>query len=136
MTLSNLRKIFSPEGISSLIEKCMFIVRLILIICSLFAAISLLMILFTDGKITYFPKNILEGITLIILMTTFYSMIFGTIPSMIFLIAIWIGKKLGIHYFLQPIKTAIKLLLTNIIIILIDVGLVALYNYNIWQINS
>jgi hypothetical protein len=120
---------FTTEQVQALTKKCTFIIRIILFISTSLAAISLITLIFTGGKMVYFyPDTILEGITSIIIMTTLYFVIFLTIPSLILLMALWLGNKYRNELFLLSLKIEIKLFVINTIVLLLDAGLIVLEN--------
>jgi hypothetical protein len=106
-----------------MILRVTFLARVALVICILISAIMLTITPFTNG-------NADTNFEVLVFFSTFYSIIWGTIPSMLLLIAIALDNKYRKKARVQPLKTEVKLLTTNIIIILVAVIIISLIRLN------
>jgi len=66
----------------------------------------------------------------LVFFSTFYSIIWGTIPSMFLLIAIALDNKYRKKRKMQPLRTEVRLLIINIGIILVAVVIIGLTRLN------
>lgn len=110
--------LFKGDNPDRIITKVIFLIRVALVVCIFLSAVALAMTPFASGE----P----DKIGAFFFFATFYSFIWGTIPSIFLLTAITIDNSLRRKTRLQPIRTEVKLLITNIAIILIAVTIIKL----------
>ncbi|MEZ4800285.1 MAG: hypothetical protein R2809_11030 [Flavobacteriales bacterium] len=105
-----------------ILSKVTSLIRIALLICILIAVIILFFTPFLTGESN---NNIVAGFFYL----GFYSVIWGTIPSMILLIAIALDNKYRFKPKLQPIRTEVRFLTANVIIILLVATLIGLIRW-------
>ena len=104
------RHVFNEVDLNRIVGKAAFLVRIVLIACISIAAVTLALTSFASGE----PDNI--GAFLLFLV--FYSILWGTVPSMVLIVAIALDNKYRKKTMVQPIRTEVKLLAIDIAIIL------------------
>jgi hypothetical protein len=114
MTLTFIRHLLSGDNLNKIIGRVTFLIRIALKIC-----ISLFVIILAITPITSGDAD--NNIEAFFFFSAFYSIIWGTIPSIFLLIAIALDNRYRKKPGLQPLKTEVKLLAINIIIILVTV---------------
>lgn len=121
MDFASIKNILHHDKLEIFIKKITFLIRTVLFICILISTASLITTLVTGGQFDYGPDlfNYADGIAIILFFSGFYAFIWGTIPSLFLVIAIGLDNKYRTKPNLQPIKTEIRLLIVNIIIVLI-----------------
>lgn len=128
MSLTSIRHLFTLHNLDRIIVKVTFSVRVALVICIVISAAMLTIAPFTNGD----ADNHLE---VLVFFSTFYSIIWGTIPSMFLLIAIALDNRYRKKTRVQPLSTEVKLLTINVAIILVAVIIIGLIRLNeFWKI--
>jgi hypothetical protein len=124
MSLNSVQHLLTLDNLDRIIGKVTFLVRIVLTICTLLSAIILAITPFTNGEAN-------SHIEVFFFFSAFYSVIWGTIPSMFLLIAIALDNRYRKKTRLHPLRTEVKLLTANIIIILIAVTAIGLLRLNV-----
>jgi hypothetical protein len=117
MSLNSIRHLLNRDHLDKIIKRLTFFVRIVLIVCILLIVVILMVMPFTNSDID-------NNIDAFFFFSAFYSFIWGTIPSMIFLSVISFYNKYSKKTSVQPIRTEVKLVAINIIIILVTVSIV------------
>jgi hypothetical protein len=92
------------------------------VICVVISAVMSIIAPFTNGD----ADNHFEAL---VFFSTFYSVIWGSIPSMFLLIAIALDNRYRKKTRVQPLKTEIKLLTINTALILVAVIIIGLIRF-------
>ena|SRR5687768_9659305 len=119
MGLTSIIHLLRVDNLDKIIRKVTLLVRVALIVCILLSAIILVLTPFATGEA---ESNIEAGFFFL----GFYSITWGTIPSMILLIIIALDNRYRKKPTLQPIRIEVKLLTVNVIVILIVVTMIGL----------
>lgn len=123
MSLTSIRHLLNWDNLDRAMGYLTFLVRIALIICILLSAAFLTIAPFTDGDAD-------NSIKAFFFFATFYSVIWGTIPSMFLLIAIVLDNRYRKKTRPQPVKVEIKLLIINIVIILFSIMIIGIIRLN------
>jgi hypothetical protein len=116
------RHLLKRDNLNRIIGKVTFSIRVALVACIFLSAAALIMTSFANGE----PDNI----GAFFFFAVFYSIIWGTIPSMVLLILITLDNRYRKKTRLQPTRTEVKLLIINIAIILMTVLVIGLIRIN------
>jgi hypothetical protein len=114
MSLTSIRHLLNENNLDKLTGGITFIVRIALTLCILLFAAILIIMPFANGG----GANNIEAF---FFFSAFYSIIWGTIPSMLLLAAIALANRYRMKRTLQPLKTEVKLLVINIVGIFVTV---------------
>jgi hypothetical protein len=109
------RHLLNDANLDRVIRHVVFLIRVVLIICIFLSAIALTLAPFTRAE----PDNI----GAFFFFSVFYSIIWGTIPSIFLLTSIRLDNKYRKKARLQPLTSEVKLLVINIAIILILIAM-------------
>lgn len=123
MKQPSLQRFFDSDNIDKIIMKMMLLLRIALIICISIFTIALTVALFSRSDF----RDRVD--IFIVFFAAFYSVIWVTVPSMFLLTAIIVDNKFRKKTRIQPVKTEIKLLYLNIILILATVAVVKLVKF-------
>jgi hypothetical protein len=96
---------------------------MVLMICILISSIAVVIIAIQD----YWTD---DHITTLFFFVTFYSVLWGTLPSALALIAISLDNRFRKKPRLQPLRTEVRLLIVNIVILLSAFAIVLLIKMN------
>jgi hypothetical protein len=96
---------------------------MVLMICILISSIAVVIIAIQD----YWTD---DHITTLFFFVTFYSVLWGTLPSALALIAISFDNRFRKKPRLQPLRTEVRLLIVNIVILLSAFAIVLLIKMN------
>jgi hypothetical protein len=109
------RHLLNDANLDRVIRHVVFLIRVVLIICIFLSAIALTLAPFIRAE----PDNI----GAFFFFSVFYSIIWGTIPSIFLLTSIRLDNKYRKKARLQPLTSEVKLLVINIAIILILIAM-------------
>jgi hypothetical protein len=108
---SSIQQSLTRENLDLLIRRVTLLIRVVLMICILISSIDLIIIAIQD----YWSD---DHITTLFFFVTFYSVLWGTLPSALTLIAISLDNRFRKKQRLQPLRTEVRLLIVNIVILL------------------
>jgi hypothetical protein len=120
---SSIQQSLTRENLDHLIRRVTLLIRMVLMICILISSIDLIIIAIKD----YWSD---DHITTLFFFVTFYSVLWGTLPSALTLIAISLDNRFRKKQRLQPLRTEVRLLIVNIVILLIAFMIALLIKMN------
>ena len=118
----NQENIVEQGKVDRIIGRVTILIRVALAVCVLISFAGLIISPFSSGE----PDNI----GAFFFFAVFYSIIWGTVPSMCLLMAITLDNRYRSKLRLQPTRTEFKLLIANVIILLVTIAIVGLIRIN------
>jgi hypothetical protein len=119
--ISSIRKSLTTENLDRLILRVTLLIRFVLMICILLSSIVVVIIAIKD----YWTD---DRILALLFFATFYSVLWGTLPAVLTLIAISLDNRFRKKQRLQPLRTEVRLLIVNIAVLLIAFMITLLVN--------
>jgi hypothetical protein len=120
MNWHRIRNIINQDWINAVVGRLTILIRAVLIVCIFISLLGLITIVIKRGDFDMENDafTFIDGVVYIIIIATFYSIVYGTIPGILLLIAIYLDNRFRRKVIIQPVRFEIQLLLINLVIVL------------------
>jgi hypothetical protein len=126
MNIPTLKKLLHQDRLERAIKRATYLIRITLFVCISISILFVITIIASGGNFDYPPTSFLKTIPIIIIYFGFYSLLYGTIPVIFIMIIIGLFYRYRKQTASQLLKTELRLLIINIIVVLIAATILAI----------